>query len=123
MIEFYEEAQHFVSYLTLAERKKMFYDLSKVLQQYTEMQKRKLSWNERMIFLTKPYRRCKQLFQFTNHHNEEIVIREVYQSHFFQRQYHVEVFYNFKETSIDFIQTIFLVLKRELYTISFVTYG
>jgi hypothetical protein len=123
MIEFYEEAQHFVSYLTLAERKKMFYDLSKVLQQYTEMQKRKLSLNERMIFLTKPYRRCKQLFQFTNHNNEEIVIREVYQSHFFQRQYHVEVFYNFKETSIDFIQTIFLVLKRELYTISFVTYG
>ncbi len=117
MIEFYEEAHHFLSYFTPEEKKALFYELTRVLHKYNESLTRKTFWNERIVLPAKPAYRCKQLFQCKNHHNEEIVIREVRQGNFFQQQSYFEVFFNFKEISFEFIKKIIELLQYEIYPV------
>lgn len=115
MIGCYEEAHNFVSYLTPEERLEVFEDLLEILHLCNHTDAKKTFWNEKMTAFVKSYTHCKQLFQCKNNRNEEIIIRKVSESNFFQQQTHIEVFFNFKETSVDFIYKITEILQQELF--------
>ncbi|MCD5002465.1 hypothetical protein IV487_08320 [Enterococcus saccharolyticus] len=116
---FYDQAVQFVTCLSLGEKKKMFYDLAKIIQKHQHLTQRKHTWSDRIFFSTKTYQHYKQLLLFKNNHNDELIIREVHQTNLFTHHAHFEVFLNFKEIPFDYVNILFNILKTELYTIEF----
>ena len=115
MIGFYEEAQDFVSYLTPEERSYVFQNLSEILQLCHSTQTKPIAREKKTIFFVKPDTNYQQLFQCKNNRNEEIIVRKVSQSSFFQQRSYIEVFLNFKEIPVDFIYNIAEILQQELF--------
>lgn len=113
MVDSCDEVRQFISYLTPEDKKELLDTLADVLPQFNQFPTKPINQTKNFSFF-KNYITCNQIIQLKNHRNDEIILRQVQESNLLQKYSYVEVFYNFEEISLSFVQQIYREIQKQL---------